>query len=306
VPNGAAVDSSGERLIFGAQLVTEPRGGTLAGRNAPARPEDLRRDNVLMPYNVSSGISADPIKTNEFEAERIALGPGACFAFFTSFNRNQPRLHVWGLVEQGDDLARLDLQERVAVIAVATGGHLAVAVSETGHVRTWRLSGATTSDCDAYTKKPQATGPTITLGPETEPLIKSGTGARIAVLRFDATGVDAGLGDAVAEMVAGQMSNSPQVTVVERGAINSILKELELQRSGLTAADAVKIGRGLNARKVLFGGVRRFGESTYVISARVVDVETQQVEGSREVTCESCKEQDLPRAVSALRRTIVP
>jgi hypothetical protein len=85
-----------------------------------------------------------------------------------------------------------------------------------------------------------------------------------------------------------------------------VLKEMEIQRSGLTAADAVKIGKGLNARKVLFGSVRRFGESTFLITARVVDVETQQVEGSREVTCESCKEADLPRAVAALRRTIVP
>jgi len=81
---------------------------------------------------------------------------------------------------------------------------------------------------------------------------------------------------------------------------------MEIQRSGLTAADAVKIGRGLNARKVLFGSVRRFGESTFLITARVVDVETQQIEGSREVTCENCKEQDLPRSIAALRRTIVP
>lgn len=35
-------------------------------------------------------------------------------------------------------------------------------------------------------------------------------------------------------------------------------------------------------------------------------VETQQIEGSREVTCENCREQDLPRAVAALRRLIVP
>jgi hypothetical protein len=37
-----------------------------------------------------------------------------------------------------------------------------------------------------------------------------------------------------------------------------------------------------------------------------VDVETQQVEGSREVTCENCKVDDLPAAVKVLRRAIVP
>jgi hypothetical protein len=307
VPSAVAVDPSGERLIVAAQIVTEPRGGFVANRAGPARPEDLRRDNVLIPYNVSSGISGDPVKTNEFQAEHAALGPGACFAFFTSYYRNQSRLHIWGLVEQGDDLTRLEIPEKAAAIAVAPGGNLALAVGESGRVRTWRVSGATPSDCDLYTKKNTVpAGPIISLGPERDPLIKAGNKVRLAILRYDVTGVEAGLGEAVAEMVAGQLSNSPLVTVVERSAINQIMKELELQNSGLTAADAVKIGKGLNARKALFGSVRRFGESTYVISTRAVDIETQQVEGAREVTCESCKEKDLPRAVAALRRVIVP
>lgn len=307
VPSTAAVDTAGGKLLLGGQLVSEGRGGALAGRDTLARPGDLRRDNVLVGYAVSSGISADPVNSNDYQAERLALGPGACFAFFTSYFRNQARFHVWGLVEQGDDLTRIDLPVRGAAVAVAPGGNLLALASEAGRVQTYRLSGATAADCDAYSKQTvPTTGPTISVGSETDPLIKAGGGTRIAVLRFEATGLDPGLGDAVAEMVAGELSNNPQVTVVERGAIEAILKELEIQRSGLTTADAVKIGRGLNARKVLFGSVRRFGESTYLTTARLVDVETQQVEGSREVTCENCREQDLPRAVAALRRLIVP
>jgi hypothetical protein len=56
----------------------------------------------------------------------------------------------------------------------------------------------------------------------------------------------------------------------------------------------------------VLGSVRRFGDTTYMILARVVDVETQQVQGSREVMCENCAERDLPKAVSALRKLIVP
>jgi curli biogenesis system outer membrane secretion channel CsgG len=128
----------------------------------------------------------------------------------------------------------------------------------------------------------------------------------VAVLRFETSGLDATLGDAVAEMIAGELANSPQVKVIERSAIDKILKEMEIQRSGLTEADAVKIGRGLNAKAVLLGGVRRFGASTFLVNTRAVDVETQRVLGSREVTCESCTESDLPRAINALRKTIVP
>ncbi len=94
-------------------------------------------------------------------------------------------------------------------------------------------------------------------------------------------------------MIAGELANSPQVRVIERSAVDKILKEMEIQRSGLTEADAVKIGKGLNARSVLLGGVRRFGTSTYLVNTRAVDVETQRVLGSREVTCENCSESDL-------------
>jgi TolB-like protein len=306
VPSATAVDATGDRLVVGAQLVSEQRGGVLSSSGL-ARPGDLRRDNLLMPYTVSTGISSDGVNTNDFSPEHVALGPGSCFAFFTSHYRDQARLHVWGLVEQGDDLTRFDLPGRAVALTVEPGGRLAAVASEAGQIRTWTVSGATAGDCDAYAKKPVAVeGPSISLGPETDPLIQTGGARRLAVLRFEATGVDPGLGDAVAEMVAGQLANNPRVTVVERGAINAIVKEMELQRSGLTASDAAKIGRGLNAGVVLFGSVRRFGESTYVVTARAVDVETQQIQGSREVTCERCKEQDLPRAIGALRRQIVP
>jgi TolB-like protein len=308
VPSSGASDGEATKVVVGAQMISTPRGGVLAGGGNLARPEDLRRDNVVLPYVIATGVSADPVKTGDYQAERIALSPSGCYAFFTSNYRSQTRLHIWGLIEAGDDLTRTDLSAKASALALEPGAHEAAVAFETGKLQTFRVSGATTADCDQYAKKnaPQTSGPQITMGPETEPLIKGGEGYRIAVLRFEATGVDPGLGDAVAEMVTGELSNNKNLIVIERGAINSILKEMEIQRSGLTAADAVKIGKGLNAKKVLFGSVRRFGDSTYITTARVVDVETQQIEGSREVTCENCKEQDLPRAVSQLRRVIAP
>jgi TolB-like protein len=146
----------------------------------------------------------------------------------------------------------------------------------------------------------------MALGSEATPLIPSGAGFKVAVLRFEVGGVDEFLGDAVAEMVGGELANSKSVVVVERAAVNALVKEMQLQASGLTASDAVRLGRGLNAQKVLLGGIRRFGEGTYVVTARVVDVETQQVQGSREVSCENCTAADLPAVVRLLRQAIVP
>jgi TolB-like protein len=280
----------------------------LAGGSNLARPEDLRRDNILLQYVPSTGESRDPIKTSDYQPERVALGSGSCFAFFTSYYRNQARLHVWGLVLQGDDLTRLDLPARASAVAEEPGTHAVAVALESGLIKTWTVSGATPADCDAYRAPTQvvANQPKTTLGSETSPLVKAGPGTRLAVLRFDVTGVDPTLGDAVAEMIGGELSNNPQVTVIERSAIDKVLKEMEIQRSGLTTADAVKIGKGLNARTVLLGSVRKFGDTTYIIQTRAVDVETQQVQGSRDVTCENCKEGDLPRAVRTLRSAIVP
>jgi WD40 repeat protein len=307
VPSAAAVDPKGEKLVLAAQLVSEQRGGMFSNSGL-ARPTDLRRDNMLSSYMLSTGIAGDPVKTGDYSPETVAVGPGSCFAFFTSNFRNQPRVHVWGLVEQGDDLTRIDLVGHASAIAVDPTGHVLAVANDSGRIRSWTVSGATSGDCDQYSKKTTPTvGPTITLGTETSPLISgASTGYAVAVLRFETSGLDASLGDAVAEMIAGELANSPQVRVIERGAIDKILKEMEIQRSGLTEADAVKIGRGLNARSVLLGGVRRFGASTYLVNTRAVDVETQRVLGSREVTCESCSEADLPRAINALRRAIVP
>jgi hypothetical protein len=93
---------------------------------------------------------------------------------------------VWGLVEQGDDLTRIDLPAEAVAVALEPGGHEAAVAFQAERIKTFRVSGATTADCDAYSKKsgPPQAGPKITLGSETDPLIKSGSGIRIAVLRF--------------------------------------------------------------------------------------------------------------------------
>ena len=229
---------------------------------------------------------------------------------FTSNYRDQPRLHIWSLIRQGQDVSRLELPARASAVALDPTGRYVAAGFPNGEIRTWRTSGTTASDCQLYRNsqspaaKPQA--PRIATGSEGQPLFPANAGFKVAVLRFEASGVDTYVGEAVAEMVGGELSNSSSVVVIERAAIDAIVKEMQLQASGLTAADAARVGKGLNAQKVVLGSVRRFGENTYVVSARVVDVETQQVQGNREVTCENCSAGDLPAAVGALRRVIVP
>jgi TolB-like protein len=306
--SSASTDPAGTQLALASQYLARQRAGALLG--GAARPEDLRRTNVIVPYGTDNGLAGDPIQLGDFLAERIALSPGSCFAVFSSNYREQPRIHVWSMVKQGQDLVRTELPARPTAVAADATGRYVAAGFPSGEIRVWRMSGATKSDCDLYrnAQAPPApkAGPRMALGSEATPLIPSGAGFKVAVLRFEVGGVDEFLGDAVAEMVGGELANSKSVVVVERAAVNALVKEMQLQASGLTASDAVRLGRGLNAQKVLLGGIRRFGEGTYVVTARVVDVETQQVQGSREVSCESCTAADLPAVVRLLRQAIVP
>ena len=96
-------------------------------------------------------------------------------------------------MEQGRDLSRLDLQAHATAIAIEPAGRIVAVAAETGRVRTWAVTGATPADCERYARKPSPTrtGPTITLGTETSPLMSATSpGYAVAVLRFDTSGLD--------------------------------------------------------------------------------------------------------------------
>lgn len=62
-------------------------------------------------------------------------------------------------------------------------------------------------------------------------------------------------------------------TMVERAQIDKVISEQGFQRSSLTDAQAVKVGRILNVSKVVVGKVSRLG-GQYQVDVRVVDVES--------------------------------
>ena len=305
---GASLDPGSDKLVVAAQLIAAPKGGVLTSGAGLARPGDLRRDNILLTYDVATGFSGDPVVSGDFKGETVALSPSGCYAFFTSTYRDQPRLHVWGLVEKGDDLLRQDLPRKANAVALDRSGRALAVAGDDGRVSTFKVSGATLTDCETYAraKKPgQAAGPKISLGTDNTPLLEATGNPRVAVLRFETTNASSDLGDTLAELISGELANNASVVVVERKAIDAIVKEMEIQRSGLTEAAVARIGKGLGAKKVFFGSVRRLGDDLFILTVRLVDVETQRIEGYREVSCERCREQDVLSAARELRRLLV-
>ena len=109
----------------------------------------------------------------------------------------------------------------------------------------------------------------------------------IAVMDFQAKGIDTIVAQNVSELIRGEIINAGIFTVIERAQMGEILKEQGFQQSGCTDITcAVEIGKILSANKMLVGSVMKIGGSI-IIAGRVVDVQSGVGEFSENQDCES-------------------
>ena len=99
---------------------------------------------------------------------------------------------------------------------------------------------------------------------------------RYAVLEFQAAkGISPSDVDGISDMFLTYF-NPQGYTGVDRGQLNKILSEQNLQHSDVTEEIAVRIGRINNISKVVLGKVSRLGGG-YQVDVRVVDVESSRI-----------------------------
>jgi TolB-like protein len=98
---------------------------------------------------------------------------------------------------------------------------------------------------------------------------------QLAVLPFATpAGVDQRDAEVLAQLLAVEIANSGKYAVLPRTAtIQSVMAEHEIQRSGITDANNIKvIGQALNAQYVLAGSVRSLGR-TNLFTAEIINIE---------------------------------
>jgi TolB-like protein len=98
---------------------------------------------------------------------------------------------------------------------------------------------------------------------------------QLAILPFAApAGVNQGDAEVLAQLLAVEIANSGKYAVLPRTAtIQLVMEEHQIQRSGITEADNIKvIGNALNAQYVLAGGVRSLGR-TNLFTAEIINIE---------------------------------
>jgi formylglycine-generating enzyme required for sulfatase activity/TolB-like protein len=106
---------------------------------------------------------------------------------------------------------------------------------------------------------------------------------QLAILPFAVPdGVNMSDAEVLAQLLSVEIANSGLYAVLPRTAtIQSVMAEHQIQRSGLTEADNIKvIGKALNAEYVLAGSVRSLGRRN-LFTAEIIDIESaSQLTGS--------------------------
>jgi hypothetical protein len=99
----------------------------------------------------------------------------------------------------------------------------------------------------------------------------------IAVMKIQANNCEPSIARAVSEMLIGRIFETGAFRLLERGQMDLILRENEVDEKGCIDTEcAARIGRMLSVKKMIMGSVNRLGD--YRVEIRVIDVSSGSVD----------------------------
>lgn len=109
-------------------------------------------------------------------------------------------------------------------------------------------------------------------------------------------------GPALTDQLNAMLSESPQVTVVNRDQIKKVAEEHQIALGGLVeTTSAVKVGKFLSAQYIVVGRASKIGQTFYLV-LKIVDVETTQ---QTTVSAKAVAEDGLEKVLERLRGPLV-
>jgi TolB-like protein len=113
----------------------------------------------------------------------------------------------------------------------------------------------------------------------------------IAVLYFDNNSIGKdhadydGVGKGIADILITDMASNPNVRIVERERIQSLLVEQNLTASKtIDPQTAIRLGKIIGAQYMITGGFLSNGKGTFVLTARAINVETSATSNPQRLT----------------------
>jgi TolB-like protein len=230
----------------------------------------------------------------------VAVAPNRTFVATVSADDD---IQLWN-IQQSRPVESVHATGDVRMMTISPDGAWLVAGSPDDGIEIWRASGlagrgsgagGVSGDIEDIINKRKFE---FTL--PGDPVMAAGESFSLAVLGLDNLGVEESLARTVASLLTSRLAGYSRISLLERDAIERVTKEIGFQNKGMTTPDqAARIGQALNARRVLVGSLNRLGTAV-VISIRLVDTESARILGAREVMCNECNPEDLPRAVTLL------
>ena len=99
----------------------------------------------------------------------------------------------------------------------------------------------------------------------------------IAVIEFEGNNIPSGEVRALTNRLRSELVGKGQLTIIERGKMEEILKEQAFQQTGFVSSEcAVEVGKMLGVQNIITGSISRVG-SINSVTARVVSVESGEI-----------------------------
>jgi WD40 repeat protein len=298
--HSASVGDSGNLLAIGTEFADFHK-GPLDGLRG-ANPHDIYRENRIKVYDLNAGKVVKTFDGINGDIKSLALSADNRFVGFVRQVLKDSFLEVYD-AQRGVEVASSHLPDTGTTVSFSHQGKWLGAATDRGDVMMWGVKGILIP----VTPTDLGPGSRFTLmNPNSEPLVAPASPVVVAVMDFDANGsTEPGTTRAVADMVRTQIGEGKNVRIVERAGMEKIMKEQNFSvLDRVDPATAIRLGRLLGAGKMVFGSVSRL-DTQYVISVRMVDVETGVIDGERAVSCKPCGASDLQEAIIVLKPVLV-
>lgn len=110
-------------------------------------------------------------------------------------------------------------------------------------------------------------------------------------------GISKGTAMSLSDYLRIQLVNTNDFVVVTRENMEQVLKEQQFQLSNCTSQECiVQVGKLLGARKMFAGSIGKVG-TTYLITLRIIDVESGKIEKAETEKCTKCEEDALIKSI---------
>ncbi len=253
-------------------------------------------------FDISRGVLLKMLEENNRKIEEFALYPGNCFVAFDN-STLQTRTLAFRNIESGSVDLSYSVNTKFRLLEFSPDGrYLAGATSPAGGEKNASLN---LWSVDYDMPASGCFSGRVRLTSDSEPLLKSAAPRIAAVVPFSVSGTDEDLGQAAGHFLESALAGISYLRLVERSRVDEILKELKLQKSGyIDRGSAVEAGRLLGAGLIITGNIDRVG-ADLVVSTRIIDVETGEILGTRQVHCAQCGADDIFDAIDVLAGALV-